>query len=77
MSANYTGLKLFLRFGGLLAPLSGVGVFIAFFGIYLESTRTGYLWIVLGVSTGLVVTLLFLVMRDLVRVISEMLMPAP
>lgn len=76
MQQGYNSLQLFLRHGVLIAIVAGVGVAVSVLGFVLQVSALLF-WAAIAAGAGLLVAALLLVLRDMVRVIVETLVPAP
>jgi hypothetical protein len=76
MSSEYRSLKLFVRFGAYLAILVAAGVLAIFVGIFVQTGGENLLWPAVGLCAAVFVWFLMIIMRDLVRVILETLVPS-
>lgn len=76
MQQGYETLRLFLRHGTVIAVLAGIGVAVAVLGFVLHVSALPF-WVAIAVGAGLLVATLLIVLRDMVRVVVDTLVPAP
>jgi hypothetical protein len=76
MQPGYESLRLFLRHGTAVAVVAGIGVAVAVLGLVLQVSALPF-WGVIALGSGLLVAALLLVLRDMVRVVVDTLVPAP
>jgi hypothetical protein len=76
MQQGYGSLRLFLRHGLVIAILAGTGVAVALLGLVLHVSALSF-WGVIAIGAGLLVAALLIVLRDMVRVVVDTLVPAP
>jgi hypothetical protein len=73
---TYPALSVMARHGGPFAAVSAMGVLLLCLWIGFRGAGPGF-WVVAGLAAGAATMFLLLVMRDIVRLIADTLVPAP
>jgi hypothetical protein len=76
MQPGYESLRLFLRHGLTIAVVAGIGMAVAILGFVLQVSALPF-WGCIAIGAGLLVAVLLIVLRDMVRVIVDTLVPVP
>jgi hypothetical protein len=76
MQSGYESLRLFMRHGLAIAVVAGLGTAMAVLALVLQVSALAF-WVGIAAGAGLLVAALLLILRDMVRVIIDTLVPAP
>jgi hypothetical protein len=76
MQPGYESLRLFLRHGLTIAVVAGIGMAVAILGFVLQVSALPF-WGGIAIGAGLLVAALLIVLRDMVRVVVDTLVPVP